>query len=154
VEALRLALADGTIDAVATDHAPHPSEDKECEWAAAAFGMLGLETALSVVIEAMVETGLLNWAGVADRMSTRPAHIGRVANQGGSLAPGQPASITVIDPDATWTVVPRELASRSRNTPYRERVLPGRVVHTVYAGIPTVVDSTLAVPVNAAWERS
>ena len=73
VEALREGLADGTIDAVATDHAPHPVEDKECEWAAAAFGMLGLETALSVVQEAMVETGLLDWAGVADRMSTRPA---------------------------------------------------------------------------------
>jgi dihydroorotase len=116
--------------------------------------MLGLETALSVVIEAMVNTGLLDWAGVADRMSTRPAHIGRLANQGGSLAPGQPASITVIDPDATWTVVPGELASRSRNTPYRARVLPGRVIHTVYAGIPTVVDSTIAATVNVARERS
>jgi dihydroorotase len=143
IQALRLGLADGTIDAVATDHAPHPSEDKECEWAAAAFGMLGLETALSVVIEAMVQTGLLDWTGVADRMSARPAQIGRVANQGGTLAPGQPAHITVIDPDATWTVVPSELASRSRNTPYRERVLPGRVVHTVYAGRPTVIDGTL-----------
>ncbi|NQU36924.1 MAG: amidohydrolase family protein, partial [Actinobacteria bacterium] len=143
IDALRRALADGTIDAVATDHAPHPSEDKECEWAAAAFGMLGLETALSVVIESMVRTGLLDWAGVADRMSTRPAQIGRVANQGGTLVPGQPANVTVIDPDVTWTVSPSELASRSRNTPYRERVLPGRVVHTVYAGRPTVVDATL-----------
>jgi len=143
IEALRLALADGTIDAVATDHAPHPSEDKECEWAAAAFGMLGLETALSVVIEAMVRTGLLDWAGVADRMSTRPAQIGRVANQGGTLAPGQPGNITVIDPDVTWTVLPSELASRSRNTPYRERVLPGRVVHTIFGGRPTVVDGKL-----------
>ena len=76
VHALREALADGTIDAVATDHAPHSHEDKDCEWAAAAIGMLGLETALSVVQEAMVETGLLDWAGVADRMSTRPARIG------------------------------------------------------------------------------
>lgn len=143
IEALRLGLADGTIDAVATDHAPHPSEDKECEWAAAAFGMLGLETALSVVIEAMVRTGLLDWAGVADRMSTRPAQIGRVANQGGTLASGQPANITIIDPDVMWTVLPSELASRSRNTPYRERVLPGRVVHTVYDGRPTVIDGKL-----------
>ena len=79
VEALREGLADGTIDAVATDHAPHPVEDKECEWAAAAFGMLGLETALSVVQQAVVDTGLLDWAGVADRMSTRPARIGRLA---------------------------------------------------------------------------
>ncbi len=144
VEALRLALADGTIDAVATDHAPHPSEDKECEWAAAAFGMLGLETALSVVIDTMVRPGLLDWAGVADRMSTRPAQIGRVAGQGGSIEVGQPGNIIVIDPEVMWTVVPSELASRSRNTPYRERTLPGRVVHTVYAGTPTVVDGALA----------
>src|SRR6476646_11629326 len=77
VQALREALADGTIDAVATDHAPHAAEDKDCEWMAAAMGMTGLETALPVVVEAMVETGLLDWAGVADRMSVRPARIGR-----------------------------------------------------------------------------
>src|SRR3954449_2031014 len=85
VQALRAALADGTIDAVATDHAPHASEDKDCEWAAAAFGMTGLETALSVVQEAMVETGLLDWAGVADRMSLRPARIGRLGGHGRGL---------------------------------------------------------------------
>ena len=77
--ALREALADGTIDCVATDHAPHPHEDKDCEWAAAAMGMVGLETALSVVQQTMVDTGLLDWAGVADRMSVRPAAIGRLA---------------------------------------------------------------------------
>ena len=82
VEAVRLGLADGTIDAVATDHAPHPLEDKDCEWAAAAMGMVGLETALGVVAEAMVATGLLDWEGVADRMSVRPARIGRLAAQG------------------------------------------------------------------------
>lgn len=142
VMALREGLADGTIDAVATDHAPHPVEDKECEWSAAAFGMLGLETAFSVVVEAMVNTGLLDWAGVADRMSTRPAQIGRVKGQGGKLAAGEPAHITLVDPNATWTVRPTELASLSRNTPYRERVLPGRVVHTIYAGNPTVIDGT------------
>ncbi len=144
VQALRLGLADGTIDVVATDHAPHPSEDKECEWAAAAFGMLGLETALSVVIEAMVNTGLLDWSGVADRMSVRPAQIGRVRGQGGTLEVGQPANITVVDPGAEWTVTAEQLASRSRNSPYRERVLPGRVVHTVFDGTPTVVDGRLA----------
>jgi len=142
VIALREGLADGTIDAVATDHAPHPVEDKECEWSAAAFGMLGLETALSVVVESMVNTGLLDWAGVADRMSTRPAQIGRVKDQGGSIAAGEPAHLTLIDPGATWTVRPTELASLSRNTPYRERVLPGRVVHTIYAGNQTVTDGT------------
>ncbi len=142
VLALREGLADGTIDAVATDHAPHPVEDKECEWSAAAFGMLGLETAFSVVVEAMVNTGLLDWAGVADRMSTRPARIGRVKGQGGMIAAGQPAHLTIVDPAATWTVRPTELASLSRNTPYRERTLPGRVVHTIYAGTPTVTDGT------------
>ncbi len=140
VLALREGLADGTIDAVATDHAPHPSEDKECEWSAAAFGMLGLETALSVVVESMVNTGLLDWAGVADRMSIRPAAIGRVRDQGGRLEVGQPAHVTLVDPHASWTVRPNELASRSRNTPYRERVLPGRVVHTIFDGKPTVID--------------
>ena len=140
VLALREGLADGTIDAVATDHAPHPSEDKECEWSAAAFGMLGLETALSVVVESMVNTGLLDWAGVADRMSIRPAAIGRVRDQGGRLEVRQPAHVTLVDPHASWTVRPNELASRSRNTPYRERVLPGRVVHTIFDGKPTVID--------------
>ena len=140
VRALREGLADGTIDAVATDHAPHPVEDKECEWSAAAFGMLGLETALSVVVESMVNTGLLDWAGVADRMSVRPAEIGRVKGQGRPIAPGEPAHVTLVDPAATWTVRPSELTSLSRNTPYRERVLPGRVVHTIFGGRPTVVD--------------
>ena len=142
VLALREGLADGTIDAVATDHAPHPVEDKECEWSAAAFGMLGLETAFSVVVESMVNTGLLDWVGVADRMSRRPAQIGRVKGQGGSIAAGEPAHLTLVDPAATWTVRPAELASLSRNTPYRERVLPGRVVHTIYAGNATVTDGT------------
>ena len=142
VLALREGLADGTIDAVATDHAPHPVEDQECEWSAAAFGMLGLETAFTVVVESMVNTGLLDWVGVADRMSRRPAQIGRVKGQGGSIAAGEPAHLTLVDPAATWTVRPTELASLSRNTPYRERVLPGRVVHTIYAGNPTVTDGT------------
>ena len=142
VLALREGLADGTIDAVATDHAPHPVDAQECEWSAAAFGMLGLETAFSVVVESMVNTGLLDWVGVADRMSRRPAQIGRVKGQGGSIAAGEPAHLTLVDPAATWTVRPTELASLSRNTPYRERVLPGRVVHTIYAGNPTVTDGT------------
>ncbi len=134
VQALREALADGTIDAVATDHAPHAVEDKDCEWAAAAFGMLGLETALSVVAESMVETGLLDWAGVADRMSARPARIGRVAGQGGPLEVGAPAHLVLVDPAARWVVDPARSASRSRNTPYRGRELPARVVATFLAG--------------------
>lgn len=144
VEALRLGVADGTIDAIATDHAPHPVEDKDCEWGAAAFGMLGLETALGVVAEALVETGLLDWAGVADRMSVRPAHIGRLPGQGRPLAAGEPASIVLIDPQGRTTVDPAHLASRSRNTPYAGRELPARVVATFLHGRPTVLDGSLA----------
>jgi dihydroorotase len=143
VAALRAALADGTIDAVATDHAPHAHEDKDCEWSAAAFGMLGLETALSVVQEAMVETGLLDWAGVADRMSVRPAAIGGLAGQGRPLQPGAPANLVLVDPAARRTVDPYALASRSRNTPYAGRTVPGAVVATFLRGRPTVVDGKL-----------
>jgi dihydroorotase len=144
VEALRLGLADGTIDAVATDHAPHPDEDKDCEWAAAAMGMLGLETALPVVQQVMVDTGLLDWAGVADRMSFRPARIGRVEGHGRPIAVDQPANLTLYDPSAAWTVDRDQLASRSRNTPYRGRELPGRVYATFLRGRPTVLDGKIA----------
>ena len=144
VAALRAALADGTIDAIATDHAPHPHEDKDCEWGAAAMGMLGLQTALGVAIETMVEPGLLSWRQLADRMAVTPARIGRVSTQGHDLVVGAVANITVIDPSARTVVEPTALASRSRNTPYAGRTLPGRVVHTVYAGTPTVLDGALA----------
>ena len=144
VEALRAGLADGTIDAVATDHAPHALEDKDCEWAAALPGMLGLETALSVVQRTMVDPGRLDWAGVADRMSARPARIGRLPGQGRPLEPGAPANLVLLDPTARWTVDPGSLASRSRNTPYAGRQLPGRVVATFLRGRPTVLDGKLA----------
>jgi len=140
VMALRVALADGTIDAVATDHAPHPLEDKETEWAAAAFGMTGLETALSVVAAAMVETGLLDWAGVADRMSVRPAQIGRLVRHGQPLDVGSTANLVLVDPQARWVVDPAATASRSRNTPFAGRELPARVVATFLRGRPTVMD--------------
>ena len=143
VEALRAALADGTIDAVATDHAPHAAHDKEHAFGEAAFGMLGLETALGVVALAMVETGLLDWAGVADRMSVRPAAIGRLAGHGGSIAEGEPASLTLVDPAAAWTVDPAALASKSRNTPFAGLRLPARVVATLMRGRPTVESSAL-----------
>ncbi len=144
VAALRAGLADGTIDVVATDHAPHPVEDKDCEWAAAAFGMVGLETALGVVAAAMVETGLLDWAGVADRMSVRPAQIGRVADHGRPLAVGEPANVALVDPAGSWSVDPGRLASLSHNTPYAGRELPARVVATFLRGRPTVLDGRLA----------
>ncbi len=143
VDALRAGLADGTIDCVATDHAPHPTEDKECEWAAAAMGMLGLETALSVVQHAMVDTGLLDWAGVADRMSVRPAAIGRLGGHGGALEPGSPANVVLVDPSGVRTIDPRESVSLSRNTPYAGLELPGRVVATFLRGKATVLDGKL-----------
>ncbi|WP_167154953.1 MULTISPECIES: dihydroorotase [Streptomyces] len=144
VLALREALADGTIDIVATDHAPHPHEDKDCEWAAAAMGMVGLETALSVVQHTMVETGLLDWAGVADRMSHKPAEIGQATGHGRPISAGEPANLTLVDPAYRGEVNPAGFASRSRNTPYEGRELPGRITHTFLRGRATVVDGKLA----------
>lgn len=144
VEAVRAGLEDGTIDAVATDHAPHAREDKDCEWAAGAFGMLGLETAFPVVMETMVVPGRLDWRAVADRMSVRPARIGRLADQGRPLAVGEPAHLVVVDPDAVWDVDPLRSPSRSANTPFLGRQMRGAVVHTVLRGRPTVVDGVLA----------
>ncbi len=150
VDALRSGLADGTLDCVATDHAPHPAEDKQTEWQVAAFGMTGLETALRVVHAAMVTTGLLDWAGVADRMSVRPAVIGRLtgddgaAAHGRTLLPGAPANLVLYDPQARSVVDPAQQASRSRNTPFAGMTLPGQVVATFLRGEPTVLDGKLA----------
>ncbi len=143
VMALRGALADGTIDVVATDHAPHPTEDKDCEWDAGAFGMLGLETAVGVVAEAMVATGLMDWAGVAQRMSITPARIGRLADHGQTIAVGAPANFTLIDPAADYVVDPSDSASRSRNTPFAGRTLPARCIATFLRGRPTVLEGAV-----------
>ena len=134
VEALRAALVDGTIDAVATDHAPHARHDKEHAFADAAFGMLGLETALSVVSEVLVHPGLLDWAGVARVMSTAPARIGGLAAQGGSLAEGEAAHVTLVDPDREVTVDAGASRSRSRNNPWHGRTFRGSVEATIYGG--------------------
>jgi len=144
VDAVREGLADGTIDIVATDHAPHPVEDKDCEWSAAAFGMTGLETALSVVQHAMIDTKLLTWAEVADRMSYRPAAIGQVADHGRPLTAGAPANVVLYDPRVERTVVPEESVSLSRNTPFEGMRLPGKVVATFLRGTATVLDGKLA----------
>lgn len=143
VEAVRAGLADGTIDCVATDHAPHPVEDTECEWAAAATGMLGLETAVSVVQQAMVDTGRMSWADVAEAMSTRPARIGSVTGQGQPLTPGAGANLTLVDPATSRVVEPSDSVSLSRNTPYAGMHLPGTVVTTFLHGAPTVLDGKL-----------
>jgi len=143
VTALRAGLADGTIDCVATDHAPHPAEDKETEWAVAAFGMTGLETALRAVQEAMVDTGLLDWAGVADRMSVRPALIGRLTGHGQPLRAGAAACLTLYDPSSRAQVDPSASPSKSRNTPFAGMALPGRVIATFLRGSPSVIDGKL-----------
>jgi dihydroorotase len=124
---------------VATDHAPHPVEAKDCEWAVAAMGMLGLETALSVVQLTMVETGLLDWAGVADRMSVRPARIGALAEHGRLFDAGAPANLTLVDPAAQRVIDPGALQSLARNTPFTGMKLPGTVVATFLRGAPTVL---------------
>jgi dihydroorotase len=134
VLALRQALADGTIDIVATDHAPHPVEAKECEWQEAAFGMLGLETALAIVNKTMVETGLMNWQDVADRMSIAPARIGGYADHGQQIAVGGYANLTVINPTTISRVDRDRVASRSRNTPFHGLELPGVVIATFFKG--------------------
>ena len=145
VIAVREGLADGTIDIVATDHAPHPMEDKACEWQVAAFGMLGLETALSVVQKTMVDSGALSWAKVAEGMSANPARIGRVTSaHGRDLAAGEPANIVLFDPNASRIVDAKDTASLSRNNPYAGIELPGKVVHTLLRGRFTVRDGELS----------
>ncbi|WP_442788733.1 dihydroorotase [Dactylosporangium sp. NBC_01737] len=136
VLALRRGLQDGTIDCVATDHAPHSVEDKECEWAYARPGMLGLETALAIVVQTMGP----QWDRIADWMSVAPAKIAGLAGHGHALQAGQAANITIFDPDVRWTVDPTALASRSRNTPYAGMELRGRVEATYLRGEPTVLN--------------
>ncbi|MDT0328830.1 dihydroorotase [Nocardiopsis lambiniae] len=143
VQALREGLADGTIDVVATDHAPHPVEAKETEWSTAAMGMVGLETALAVVQRTMVDTGLLTWVDVADRMSVTPARIGRVTDHGRDLAVGEPANVVLYDPAAPYEVDGAVMATKSSNTPFRGMTLPGRVRATFLRGVPTVLEGEI-----------
>lgn len=137
VQAVREGLADGTIDIVATDHAPHPDENKACEWQVAANGMVGLESALRVVHTSMVETGLLDWADVARVMSTAPARIGQLDGFG-SLEVGRPANVTLYDPSVPGVFTTADLRGRSLNSPYLGRDLPGRVQWTIHGGVITV----------------
>ena len=144
VHALRAAVVEGTIDIIATDHAPHPREDKDCEWAAAAMGMVGLETALGIAVEVFIGSGLLTWRDIADRMSTIPARIGQVPDQGMPIAPGSAANITVWDPSAQGPVEVDALVGKSGNSPYLGRRMPGTVRHVLFRGRPSVVDGALA----------
>ncbi|WP_072801913.1 dihydroorotase [Rhodococcoides yunnanense] len=143
VEALRRGLADGTVDCVATDHAPHAEQDKCCEFSQARPGMLGLETALSIVVQTMVEPGLLDWRGVARVMSERPAEIVGLPDQGRPVEVGEIANLTLVDPNASWTVVGKDLASVAHNTPFEAMTLRGRVTTTLLRGRITVRDSAV-----------
>jgi dihydroorotase len=140
VAAIKRGLADGTLDAIATDHAPHAPETKERPFEEAPPGMLGLETALALTITELVEPGTLTLADALALLSWRPAAIAGLGDHGGPVAPGRPAHLCVVDPAATWTVDPTRLASRARNTPYAGRTLTGRVRHTLRGGEPVVVD--------------
>jgi len=143
VVALREALIDGTIDIIATDHAPHPIEAKDCEWSAAAFGMLGLETAASIAQDVLIDSGRSSWSRLAQVLSINPAQIGGDAEQGQGLVVGAFANIALIDPSVKRKVV-ADSASKSKNSPYVGLELPGKVVHTVYRGYFTVRDGQLS----------
>ncbi|EEH63381.1 dihydroorotase [Gleimia coleocanis DSM 15436] len=138
VEALREGLADGTIDIVGTDHAPHPLEKKDCEWQAGAFGMTGLETALPVVITTMVNSDRMSWRDVARVLSEAPAQIGQVAEQGHKIAVGSLAQLTFVDPTVVRTVDPKTQWTKSTNTPFIGHDLAGQVLYTMYNGQFTV----------------
>ena len=155
VMALREALADGTIDIVATDHAPHPIESKDCEWGAAAFGMVGLESALAVVQTTMVETGLIGWADVARVLSEAPARIGGLESHGQKLTPGVQAEIVLVDPSTRRNFGVEDLASLSHNSPYLGIELAGQVVSTIHQGYLTTADrSVIAAETVAAHAES
>ena len=138
VAAVRAGLADGTIDIVATDHAPHAAEDKDCEWSAAAFGMTGLETALAVVAQVMVADGPFTWADVARVLSVTPAQIGRVSDHGRPIAVGEPANLTLVDPAARTVVAASAQQTASGNTPFAGLDLPGAVLWTFLRGRATL----------------
>ena len=147
VEALRAGLADGTIDIVATDHAPHPSELKECEWDAAAFGMIGLETAASVAQLALIESGLADWSRLEQVMSLKPAEIAGDSDHGAGIVVGAIANITLVDPKAKRQIS-NPTQSKSSNNPFEGLTLPGRIVHTFFRGRLTVRDGRIVEQVN------
>ena len=134
VMALREGLAEGIIDIVATDHAPHPAEDKDCEWQAAAFGMVGLETAFSVVVKTMIESKLMSWTDLVDRMSVKPAQIAGYKQQGQRIAENKPANLILVDTDGSWQVDRKNLKSKSKNTPFEGMNLPSVISDVIYNG--------------------
>ena len=143
VMALREGLAEGVIDIVATDHAPHPAEDKDCEWQAAAFGMVGLETALSVLVKTMIETKMMSWNDLIDRMSIVPARIAGYSTQGQLIAEKNHANFTIVDTDKSWIVNRDKLQSQSKNTPFNGYELPAVVTDVFHNGVQVLKDGTV-----------
>ncbi|MDY3049180.1 MAG: dihydroorotase [Rothia sp. (in: high G+C Gram-positive bacteria)] len=150
VLALRQAVADGIIDIIGTDHAPHPAESKDCEWACAANGMTGLEQALSIIQMTLVDTGYISWADVARIMSYKPAEIGLAEDQGRPLEVGEPANLLLLDPKARRVIDPAQQATKGKNNPYRSLEVPGAVRATFLAGHPTVLNGQLNSPVPSS----
>ena len=150
VMALREGLAEGVVDIVATDHAPHPAEDKDCEWQAAAFGMVGLETALSVLVKTMIETKMMSWNDLIDRMSIAPARIAGYSTQGQLIAEKNYANFTIIDTDRSWTVNRDKLQSQSKNTPFNGYELPAVVTDVFHNGVQVLKDGTVVSRGNLA----
>jgi dihydroorotase len=146
VEELRRAVADGTIDVVATDHAPHASASKDCTWHDATFGMVGLESALSVVQHTLVDAGHISWSSVARILSVVPAEIGKVEGYDAPLAAGSRANITLVDPSHTSVWDASRLHGRSTNSPFVGTSLPGRIMSTIFNGTETVIDGTVVAP--------
>lgn len=150
VLALRQAVADGIIDIIGTDHAPHPAESKDCEWACAANGMTGLEQALSIIQMTLVDTGYISWADVARIMSYKPAEIGLAEDQGRPLEVGEPANLLLLDPKARRVIDPAQQATKGKNNPYRSLEVPGAVRATFLAGHPTVLNGQLNSPLPSS----
>ena len=143
-KALRQALIDGTIDCVATDHAPHGSEEKCCEFELAKPGMLGLETSMPIIAEEFVLNGPCDWRWLAKVMSERPAQIVKLPGHGRPIAVGEPANLTVVDPSKKWTVYGENLASKSKNTPYEDMEMAVSVAATILRGKVTALDGEVA----------
>jgi len=150
VMALREGLAEGVIDIVATDHAPHPAEDKDCEWQAAAFGMVGLETALSVLVKTMIETKMMSWNDLIDRMSITPARIAGYSTQGQLIAEKNHANFTIIDTDRSWIVNRDKLQSQSKNTPFNGYELPAVVTDVFHNGVQVLKNGAVVSRGNLA----
>ncbi|MEX0790380.1 MAG: dihydroorotase [Actinomycetota bacterium] len=149
MEACRVGLADGTLDAIATDHAPHSREEKESEFELAPPGMIGLETALALMISEIVDGGILTLAELVRRLTSVPAGILRLAGQG-AVAEGAPANLTVFNPEAEWVVDPATFVSKSRNTPFKGRKVKGKILYTVFGGDLVVRDGEISPEYEAA----